>query len=161
MLFKFCIFFVIDVETALNNDNEDIESEDGVDEDEENEDREDEDAESEVGEDEDEATGPGMKAKDGTQWAATPPSEHQAGRRNIVRERCGPSRNTSMLSNLDTFKLFLTPEMAEIIIRHTNKKASSTYAEYNEKNPEKKIGVEKSRVAGILCTLGYFDNLWR
>ena len=43
-----------------------------------------------------------------------------------------------MLSILDTFKLFFTPEMADIIIRHTNKKAISTYTAYNEKNPIKK-----------------------
>ncbi|XP_044589814.1 piggyBac transposable element-derived protein 3-like isoform X2 [Cotesia glomerata] len=85
-----------------------------------------------------------MKAKDGTQWAATPSSEHQVGRRNIVRERCGPNRNTNMLSILDTFKLFFTPEMADIIIRHTNKKAISTYTAYNEKNPGKKQLVWKN-----------------
>ncbi|XP_076267092.1 piggyBac transposable element-derived protein 4 isoform X2 [Rhynchophorus ferrugineus] len=117
-----------DGEIALNNGDKDQE-----DEDKESENGEDEDEESEV-----KATASGMTAKDGTQWAATSPIEHQAGRYNIVRERCGPNRNTNMLSNLDTFKLFFTPEMADIIIRHTNKKAISTYANYNEKNPEKK-----------------------
>ncbi|XP_050335819.1 uncharacterized protein LOC126762820 [Bactrocera neohumeralis] len=101
---------------------------------EEGEDKDEEDEEIEDGEDKDEDE----QSKDGTQWAATPPSEHQAERRNIVRERCGPNRNTNLLSNLDTFKLFFTPEMADIIIRHTNKKAISTYTAYNEKNPEKK-----------------------
>ena len=45
-----------------------------------------------------------------------------------------------MLSVLDNnlFKSFFTPEMADIIIRHTNKKASSTYATYNEEKPGKK-----------------------
>ncbi|KAF7278930.1 hypothetical protein GWI33_007833 [Rhynchophorus ferrugineus] len=117
-----------DGEIALNNGDKDQE-----DEDKESENGEDEDEESEV-----KATASGMTAKDGTQWAATSPIEHQAGRHNIVRERCGPNRNTNMLSNLDTFKLFFTPEMADIIIRNTNKKAISTYANYNEKNPEKK-----------------------
>ncbi|XP_076271558.1 uncharacterized protein LOC143203272 [Rhynchophorus ferrugineus] len=55
-------------------------------------DQEDEDKESEDGEDEDEeseveATAFGMTARGGTQWAATSPSEHQAGRRNIIREK--------------------------------------------------------------------------
>ena len=52
--------------------------------------------------------------------------------------------NTNMLSNLNTFKLFFTPEMADIIIHHTNKKASSTHATYNEKNPGKKQLVWKN-----------------
>ncbi|XP_076261849.1 uncharacterized protein LOC143197349 [Rhynchophorus ferrugineus] len=81
-----------DDEIALNNEDKDQE-----DEDKESEDGKDEDEESEV-----EATASGMTAKDGTQWAATSPNEHQAGRRNIVRERCRPNRNTNMLSNLDT-----------------------------------------------------------
>lgn len=34
--------------------------------------------------------------------------------------------------------------MADIIIRHTNKKAISSYAAYNEKNPEKKQLVWKN-----------------
>jgi len=49
-----------------------------------------------------------------------------------------------MLSVLDTFKLFFTPEMADIIIRHTNKKAISTYTAYNEKNSDKKQLVWKN-----------------
>lgn len=152
MLYKLCIFFIIDDEITLNNEDQDEE-----DEDKESEDGENEDEESEV-----EATGSGMTAKDGTQWAATSPSEHQAGRRNIVRERCGPNRNTNLLSNLDTFKLFFTPEMADIIIRHTNKKAISTYTEYNEKNPEKKqLEWKTLELQLILCILGYFDNFWR
>ncbi|XP_065678219.1 uncharacterized protein LOC136093186 [Hydra vulgaris] len=85
-----------------------------------------------------------MTAKDGTKWADTPTYEHQVARRNIVRQRCGPSRNTDMLTILDTFKLFFTPEIANIIIRHTNKKANLTYATYNEKNPGKKQLVWKN-----------------
>ena len=42
-----------------------------------------------------------------------------------------------MLSTQDTFKLFFTPEMADIIIPHTNKKSNSTHTAYNEKNPMK------------------------
>ena len=67
-----------------------------------------------------------------------------------------------MLSILDTFKLFFTPEMADIIIRHTNKKAISTYTACNEKNPMKKTTSRaKSKTSGILCIPGYFDSLWR
>ena len=78
-----------------------------------------------------------MIAKDGTKWAETPTSKHQAARHNIVRQRCGPKRNTQMLSNFDTFKLFFTRETADIIIHYTNKKTSSTHATYNEKNQGK------------------------
>nr|XP_047129361.1 uncharacterized protein LOC124809345 [Hydra vulgaris] len=105
------------------------------------EDDDDDDEESEI---ETPVSGPVMTAKDGTKWANTPTIEHQVARRNIMQERCGPSRNTDMLTILDTFKLFFTPEMADIIIRHTNKKANLTYATYNEKNPGKKQLVWKN-----------------
>ena len=104
----------------------------------------DEDEESEIEDDDDEdeesempVSGPVMRAKDSTKWAETQASEHQVATHNIVRQRCGPNRNTNMLSNLDTLKLFCTPEVADIIIRHSNKKTTSTNATYNEKNPGK------------------------
>ena len=42
-------------------------------------------------------SGSEMTAKDGTQSAETPTSELQAGRHNIVRQRCGPNRNTNII----------------------------------------------------------------
>ena len=82
-------------ENALNEDEES-----------EIEDDDDKDEESEI---EMPISGPVMTAKDGTKWGEIPTSEHQVARHNIVRQRCGPNRNTNMLSNLDTFKLFFTP----------------------------------------------------
>ena len=78
-----------------------------------------------------------MTAKDGIKWAEISTIKHQVAKHNIVRQRCGSDRNYNMLPNPDTLKLFFTPEMADIIIRHTNKKVSSTHATYNEKNPGK------------------------
>ena len=104
----------------------------------------DEDEESEIEDDDDKdeesempVSRPVMTSKGGTKWAETPISEHQVATHNIVRQRCGPNRNTNMLSNLDKLKLFFTPKMADIIIRHTNKKASSTNATCNEQNTGK------------------------
>lgn len=37
----------------------------------------------------------------------------------------------------DTFKCIFTPEIVDIIVRHTNKKARSVYQDYNKKNPTK------------------------
>ena len=65
----------------------------------------DEDKESEI---ETPVSGPVVTTKDGTKWAETPTSEHQVSRHNIVQQRYGPNRNTNILSNLDTFKLFFT-----------------------------------------------------
>ena len=124
MFYVLCIFLQEVDENVLCEDEES-----------EIEDDDDEDEESEL---ETPVSGPAMTAKDGTKWTETPKSEHQVARHNIVRQRCGPKRNTNMLSILDTFKLFFTPEMADIIIRHTNKKAISTYTAYNEKNLMKK-----------------------
>ena len=72
----------------------------------------DEDEESKI---ETPVNGPVTIAKDGTKWAEIPTSERQVANHNIVRQKCGPNRNTN------TFKIFFTPEM--IIIRHRNKKA--------------------------------------
>ena len=80
----------------------------------------DEDEESEI---ETSVSKPVMTAKHGAKWAEIPTSEHQVARHKIVRQRCGPNRNTNMLSNLDTFKLFFNPEIADIIISHTIKKS--------------------------------------
>ena len=105
----------------------------------------DEDEASEIEDDDDEdeesempVSRPVMTAKDGTKWAETPTSKHQVAMHNIVQQRCGPNRNTNMLSNLDTLKLFFTPEVADIIIHHMNKKTISTNETYNQKNPGKK-----------------------
>ena len=136
MFYILCILLQEVDENVLGEDEEsEIEDDDDEDEESEIEDDDDEDEESEL---ETPVSGPPMTGKDGTKWTETPKSEHQVARYNIVRQRSGPKRNTNMLSILDTFKLFFTPEMADIIIRHTNKKANSTYTAYNEKNPMKK-----------------------
>lgn len=78
-------------------------------------------------------------SKDQTKWSQTPTSiQRQTSAHNIVRQRCGPHRSTETLSVSATFKCFVTNEMVDIIMRHTNKKATSVYEKYNQKNPTKK-----------------------
>lgn len=68
-------------------------------------------------------------------WEETPPHEHQTGVRNVLRQRSGPHRSTETLSISETFKKIFTENMVAIIVRHTNQKASSTYANYNADHP--------------------------
>lgn len=75
-------------------------------------------------------------ARDGTEWNKQPNINRQVLRHSIVRERCGPSRSTEMLSIEKTFKCFMSLEMADIIMRHTNKKAIATYNAYNIRHPD-------------------------
>lgn len=75
-------------------------------------------------------------ARDGTIWSSQPRLERQTRQQNILRQRSGPARSTTMMSIVNTYKCFMTPEMVDIIVRYTNKKAEATYAELNAKHPE-------------------------
>jgi len=46
---------------------------------------------------------------------------------NIVRQPAGVTRRVNCMTVLDSFALFLTVEMKDIIIRETNRRASQTY----------------------------------
>lgn len=79
-----------------------------------------------------------MTARDGTQWQRTPRSCQQVRSHNIFRDRCGPARITENMTPLQCFKSYLTVEMVDIIVRHTNRKAHATYNAYNEENPNRR-----------------------
>ncbi|XP_017489384.1 PREDICTED: piggyBac transposable element-derived protein 3-like [Rhagoletis zephyria] len=74
-------------------------------------------------------------ARDGTEWMKEPNVSRQVLRQNIIRNRSGPARCTEMLSIEQTFKCFMNVEMADIIMRHTNKLAKETYNAYNNAHP--------------------------
>ena len=78
-------------------------------------------------------------AKDNTVWQKNPPSQHQTAIHNIVRQRAGPHRSTDTLTISDTFKKIFPIEIINIIVRHTNKKASVMYEEYNAQNRGKTL----------------------
>lgn len=73
-------------------------------------------------------------AKDKTVWFKTPPSQHQIGAHNILRERSGPHSSTKSLSISETFKKIFTENMVDLIVQWTNKKATSFYVGYNEEH---------------------------
>ncbi|XP_071567686.1 piggyBac transposable element-derived protein 4-like [Temnothorax nylanderi] len=73
--------------------------------------------------------------KDNTVWLKTPPQVHQTLSHNILRQRSGPHKSTETLSVRDTFTKIITPEMVDLIIRHTNRKAEEVYNKYNAENP--------------------------
>lgn len=86
---------------------------------------------------EDETTSTSVE-KDGTAWNKNPLAISKPGARNIPRlQRRGPHRNTKPLSFSDTFKRIFTDEMIDMMVCHTNKKATTKYQEWNANNPEK------------------------
>lgn len=125
---------VSDVEDADENENE-PHNEAEVDEDND----EDENDEDEIDEDDTEAIdlrALEYVARDGTVWRTEPRHARQTRQHNILRQRSGPARSTATLSILNTFKLLMSPDMVNLIIRYTNQKAENTYSQYNESHPE-------------------------
>jgi len=73
-----------------------------------------------------------MKAKDGMVWSSQPPPNR--GRRrvqDIVREQSGITATARVTSILESFALFLTDEMIDIIVRETNREAQRVFADWN------------------------------
>lgn len=75
-------------------------------------------------------------SKDKTIWTKMPPQVHQTPSHNILRQRSGPHRSTETLSIGHTFKRIIPVDIIDIIVQHTNNKASTVYADYNAKNPD-------------------------
>lgn len=96
-----------------------------------------------------------MIARDGTQWQPTPPVCQQIRSHNIIRTRSGPLRMTESMTGMQCFKSYFTIEMVDIIVRHTNKKANSTYDAYNAANPTKRqLKWRDTTVAEIYAFIG-------
>jgi len=66
-----------------------------------------------------------LKAKDGTVWNSQSFPQCQTLRQNILRQKSGPSNR--LLTIKEVFKTFITPEMCDIIIRCSNRKAALIY----------------------------------
>jgi len=77
--------------------------------------------------------------KDKIIWSSPPPSTSRLLPHNILRTaKCGPVRKTKGLCIVNTFKLILSDEMCDIIIRETNKKAKHCYDGNCHSNPTAK-----------------------
>lgn len=76
-------------------------------------------------------------AKDKTVWNKNPPPNCRIRKHNILREKGGPHQSTKTLTIVEIFRLMFTAEMSEIVIRETNRKATTVFDAYNKKFPEK------------------------
>ncbi|XP_065662544.1 piggyBac transposable element-derived protein 4-like [Hydra vulgaris] len=74
----------------------------------------------------------------GIVWNKIPSQQNKTPFRNIVRQRSGPSKSTETLSISDIFLKIFTVEMADIVTRHTNKKAFSVYSSLNLNSDSKR-----------------------
>lgn len=103
-----------------------------------------------------------LRSKDGSIWKSNPcVSSTQTLAHNVLRQKSGPVKATSSLSIRETFGRFFTTEMCYIVIRETNRKAKSVYAEWNNEHPNstpkswKNITPEEfDGYLGILVTTG-------
>ncbi|XP_077129868.1 uncharacterized protein LOC143785081 [Ranitomeya variabilis] len=62
-------------------------------------------------------------AKDETQWCSNPLPNAQTKSRNVLRQRGGPAAISNLYTAKELFKSIMTPEMCDIILRETNRKA--------------------------------------
>lgn len=124
-----------------------------------------------------------LKGKDGTPWNSTPFPQHQTSSRNILRQSGGTANFTKNLNEKETFKSIMSPEICNIILRETNRKASKIVQDYNnqlvqkypvtsQRPPEKKyvpfVDYELDAFFGILIILGvhrsnkeFLHDLWK
>ena len=76
------------------------------------------------------------KARDFTFWHSQPTVPRKILSHNILRSpSSGPTKKTKSLSIMNTFKLLITPEICDIIIRETNRKAKQTLEKLQTENP--------------------------
>lgn len=83
-------------------------------------------------------------ARDGTIWSDQPPQPRRFLSHNILRcSNTGPARRTEGLSIIHTFKMLMSAELCDIIIRETNRKATQCYALEHEDNPARPLRIWK------------------
>ena len=78
------------------------------------------------------ATSPQLMGRNGHIWQANAPAPGQAVAANILRQQRGltaASRDSRFV--LDCFKLFITEDMIQLIVRETNRRARTTTREWN------------------------------
>jgi hypothetical protein len=160
------------------DEDEDEEEDEEGDEDEQEDEDEDEDEDEEEDEDEDEGEyeedenekgdeddGENERTgKDGERWKTTPFS-CKTRNQNILREKCGPTRTAqNKVTSMETaFTIFLTPEMLELVVKHTNeeirRRAVGRYAETTVEELKKFIGL--LILAGVYRSRGEaVESLW-
>lgn len=112
-------------------------------------------------------------AKDETEWHRDPLPTAQTRSRNILRQRGGPAATSNLFTEKELFKSIMSPEMCDIILRETNRKARRVYEAFNnnlaerfrnasERPPlrtfEPFTEVELSAFIGILIAAGVHRN---
>jgi len=70
-----------------------------------------------------------MKAKSDRVWTKVAAAVHRRGPQDIIYTQSGFCREVHANSEMDVFKLLLTPEMLDIIARETNREAKRKIAE--------------------------------
>lgn len=113
------------------------------------------------------------KLKSGYVWQAQPLPRRQAPVHNIVKEKCSLKESGHVASILDAFTLFLTAEMKDLVVMHTNQKAEEYYHKWNVEHDDNKVWnklepVELDAFIGLLLYAGVLlsrresvNELWK
>ncbi|CAK1590189.1 unnamed protein product [Parnassius mnemosyne] len=131
--------------------------------------------------DEDEEESPiesNLLSKDGTQWYRDAFPQAQTVRRNILRQKPGAANYTASYSAKEIFKIIISTEMCDIILRETNRKAQKVTNDYNrkimaknrrfQKNFQSFTEIEFDAFLGILLAAGvhrsnkeHISEMWK
>lgn len=107
-----------------------------------------------------------LSTKDGTQWSSTPLPTSRTRKRNILRQKGGAANFSNLLTAKEIFQSIISPEMCEIILAETNKKAAQVLGENGKHVPFS--ADELNAFFGLLLFAGvhrsnkeHVDELWK
>jgi len=96
-------------------------------------------------------------SRSGRHWKLTAPCPVQVRRRlhNIVREREGPRGDAVRATNMiDIFKAFITDDMIDIIVQHTNEEGVRVFQAWNQTHPDKPREFKPTSAKEIWSVIG-------
>jgi len=86
--------------------------------------------------DSNDSDGEEVKSRSGKIWLERAPTARRRGPEDIVRDTIGLSAAGENIESVaDFFRLFITTEIVQLIVRHTNEESERVYEEYNRKHP--------------------------
>jgi len=106
-----------------------------------------------------------VKSRTGKIWHEVEPTRRHRGPQDIIRERVGlTAAGNSVETVEDCFHMFITTELVQLIVQHTNEKGERVYDDYNKKHPanqKKYIPFDEDELyacTGLLILAGVFKG---
>ncbi len=95
-------------------------------------------------------------ARSGRTWQTSAPGrDFRRGPANIVRERAGPKGEARQADTLrKAFELFVTPDMVDLIVRHSNEEGKRVFDQWNAAHPNKQKAFTETCSDEIMAFIG-------